>query len=127
MTTITLDVPDELAVRLNSVQDRITDLISHALDSWTIEQPAVQVRLSGSYPIVDEMVDFLASGPTPKQIIDHKASPALQERLEDLLDKNREEGLTEEEKAEMEAFRQVNHVMILMKARAMQALQAVSP
>ncbi|MGH9842245.1 MAG: hypothetical protein ACREEM_26135 [Blastocatellia bacterium] len=127
MTTITLDVPDELAVRLNLVRDRLTDLISHALESWGPGQSAAELRLSGSYPIVDEMIDFLANGPTPKQIIAHKASPALQVRLEDLLDKNREAGLTEEEKTEMEAFRQVNHVMILLKARAMQTLQAASP
>ncbi len=70
------------------------------------------------------MLDFLASGPTSQQIIEHKATPAAQARLEDLLDKNREEGLTETEAAEMNTFRQVNHVMILLKARARRALQS---
>ena len=42
----------------------------------------------------------------------------MQERLEELLDKNREEGLTAAEEEEMDAYRLVNHVMILLKARA---------
>lgn len=78
--------------------------------------------ITGVYPVFDEMIDFLVSGPTPQQIIEHKASPAVQSRLEELLDKNREEGLTEAEAAEMSTFRQVNHLMILLKARARHAL-----
>lgn len=42
-------------------------------------------------------------------------------RLEELLDKNREEGLTEEEEEELDVYEQVDHLMILLKARAVDA------
>ena len=45
-------------------------------------------------PIHQEMTDFLATSPTLEQMIDFKISDAAQERLEDLLDKNREGELT---------------------------------
>lgn len=124
MTTITLELPDDLALRLNPLRDRVSDLISQALESLSAEPQVNGIRLSSAYPIFDEMIDFLASGPTPQQIIEHKVSPALQERLEELLDNNREVGLTEAERTELDAFRQVNHVMILLKARARRALQS---
>jgi hypothetical protein len=50
---------------------------------------------------LNEMLDFLAGGPTPEQIIAFKLSPATQARLEELLDKNREAELANEETAEL--------------------------
>jgi hypothetical protein len=47
-----------------------------------------------------------------------KLSPAAQARLEALLDTRREEGLTAEETTELEVYAQVNHLLLLLKARA---------
>jgi len=124
MTTITLDVPDDLAVRLNPLRDCLTDLISQALELAPESRQANGIQSAGVYQVFDEVLDFLAGRPTLQQIIDYKASPSVQARLEELLDKNREEGLTEAETAEMNTFRQVNHMMILLKARARRALQS---
>lgn len=126
MTTITLQLPDELAAWIAPLQDQLPDLILQAKELLPVGQPVNAVHLSSTYPVFDEMIDFLASGPTSQQIVEHKVSPALQERLEELLDKNREEGLTAAEMAELDAFRRVNHEMILLKARARLALQAPS-
>ena len=75
-------------------------------------------------PIHQEMTDFLATSPTLEQMIDFKISDAAQERLEDLLDKNREGELTEEEKAELDRYFQYRHVMILLKASARRAINS---
>ncbi len=56
---------------------------------------------------LNEMLDFLAGGPTPEQIIAFKLSPATQARLEELLDKNREAELTNEETAELDVYKQI--------------------
>ena len=72
---------------------------------------------------VEEMIGFLASGPTPAQIIAFKVSATAQARLDELLDKNREEGLSDTETAELDVFAQVNHVLLLIKARARDASQ----
>ena len=64
------------------------------------------------------MMDFLVSRPTPEQIIAFKVSPAAQARLESLLDKNREDELTDDELAELDTYEQINHLLILLKAHA---------
>ena len=124
MTTITLEVSDDLAAQISPLRDRLPSLLSQALELLPVGQEKEILPQSTSFTVFDEMIDFLASGPTPKQIIAHKVSPKLQKRLETLLGKNREGGLTMAEAAEMNAFRQVNHVLIRLKARAQRALQS---
>ncbi len=126
MTTITLEVPDNLATRLNPVQEQLPDLLTQALDMLLADRDA----RSGEgrewpidSPVYSEALDFLASGPTLEQIAEFKVSPPLQDRVEELLDKNRESGLTEQEAAEMNTFLRINHIMILLKARAHKALK----
>jgi hypothetical protein len=68
--------------------------------------------------IYQEITNFLASNPTLKEMVDFKISAAAQGRLEELLNKEKEEGLTPDEKGEMEKYLQYRHVMILLKASA---------
>ena len=112
-------IKDELAARLGPLRDHLPDLLSQA-----IELQSGSLRQSTAYPVFDQLIDFLASGPTPQQIIAYQVAPDLQERLEELLDKNREAELTEAAMAEMNAFRQVNHVLIRLKASARRTLQS---
>ena len=71
-----------------------------------------------TYPAFKEMMDFLVSGPEPEQIVAFKISFATQDRLEELLDKNREDNLTDDETTELDVYEQVNHLLILLKAHA---------
>jgi hypothetical protein len=68
--------------------------------------------------LLDEIADFLASSPTPQEIIAFRPSEALERRALDLLQRNRENRLTEEERAEMEEFMRMDHFMTLLKAKA---------
>lgn len=121
MKTITLDVPDELAGRLASVQAHLPGLLSFALDLLGTEG-APSTYPTQNFPIVREMIDFLVQGPSYNQIIKFKISPEAQERLEELLDTNRESVLSPQEQAELDVYQQVDHFMILLKARARKAL-----
>ena len=116
MTTITVEVPDALAAKINAVRDRLPDLLSEALMLSGSDNGTSSIR-SIRYPVLEEMIDFLVSGPTPDKIIAYKVSTAAQERLAELLDKNREEGLSERENAELDAYEHVDYVMSLLKAR----------
>lgn len=118
MTNITLEVPDELAARLASRREQLPRLLSLALEWFPAGPPLVSSVSPTSHPVFEEMIDFLARGPTPDQIVAFKISPSTQGRLEALLDKNREEGLTEDEAAELDVYEQVNHLLLLLKARA---------
>jgi hypothetical protein len=121
MTTITLEIPDKLAERLAPLHDRLPDLLAQALELSSNEKTNGSTELAKiniNSPIYTEVLDFLASGPTSEQIASFKISPSLQERVEELLDKNREEGLDENESTELNTYLKLNHLMILLKARA---------
>jgi hypothetical protein len=117
MTTITLDVPEDLAARLAQRHAQLPQLLALALELFPAELPLAAPVAAAGQPVFDEMLDFLASGPTPTQIVAFKLSPAAHMRLEALLDKNREEDLSDAEEAELDVYAQVNH-LLLLKARA---------
>jgi hypothetical protein len=68
-------------------------------------------------------LDFLLTAPSPQEMIAFHASEAAQERLRYLLDANRQGILTPEERAELDEASQINHFVILLKARAHKTLQ----
>ncbi|WP_219907712.1 hypothetical protein [Aphanothece hegewaldii] len=68
--------------------------------------------------VYDEVLDFLLKSPTPQEIITFKVSPQAQKRLQTLLLKNREATLTDNENAELDVYEKLEHLMILLKARA---------
>jgi|SRR5882724_4833417 len=118
MTTITLEVPDELATQIGQLREHLPALLSEVLNPSVGEKVLVGLGVARSRKVFDEMIDFLASGPSPEQIIAHKASERMQDRLRELLGKNREEGLTEAESAELDLFESVEDLMGLLKAKA---------
>lgn len=119
MTTITLEVPDELATRLAPFQDKLPQLLALAVELFPGEAAeAISGGPEPTYPVFKEILEFLVNRPTPEQIVTFKVSPAAQARLEELLDKNREDNLTDEEVAELEIYEQINHFLILLKAHA---------
>lgn len=114
MTTITLEVPDELAARIAALRDSLPELLAEVVDGRV--SPALRAGIT--YPVYREMLDFLASGPTPEQIIAFQISAAAQARLAELLEKNRAEGLAETETAELDVYELVHHSVIRLKALA---------
>lgn len=77
-----------------------------------------------TYRAFDEIIDFIASGPSPEEILAFKPSVSMQTRVDELLEKKRDAGLSESESREVEQFLMVEHIMRLAKARARQRLAA---
>ena len=77
-----------------------------------------------AYPpeIFSEILDFMVSSPSPKAIIAFKPSTQLETRLTALLEKNKQDTLTDDEHQELEAFLQLNHFMNMLKIRAREKL-----
>ena len=73
--------------------------------------------------VYDEVAAFMASM-NPEKVIAFKPSEANQERLDNLLDKQKNEGLTPEEKSEIEHYLMLNRIIGLAKARALSLLAA---
>lgn len=122
MTTITLEVPEELAAKLEQFRPHLPALLNEILNPGIGGKVLVDLGVAPSRQVFDEMIAFLVSGPTREQIIAYKISDAAQTRLRELLDKNREDGLTEVESAELDVFQSVDHLMTSLMARA-RALQ----
>ena len=67
--------------------------------------------------IYDELVDLLADSAAAEKLLAFRLSQHKQQRLDDLLAKNRAGILSAEELAELDAFEQFEHVVRLLKAR----------
>lgn len=65
-----------------------------------------------------EVIEFIASGTTPRNVIAFRPSQETKERVEGLIRRKKTEGLTEEENCELERYMQLEHLMRLAKARA---------
>jgi len=74
--------------------------------------------------IQEEVLTFLLSAPKPQDIIDFHASESAQERLRYLLEANRQGTLSTEERSELDEASQINHFIMLLKAKAHKTLQA---
>jgi hypothetical protein len=66
----------------------------------------------------DEMVDLLARGSSPRDVLDFRPSATAQNRARYLLEQNRLGQLTPEEAVEMKGLGKIEHLMQLVKARA---------
>ena len=65
-----------------------------------------------------ELAEFLVSQPSLEEIANYKASSIINQRTEELLEKNRNHGLTPEERKEIENILAISHLMTLAKAKA---------
>jgi hypothetical protein len=79
--------------------------------------------MANNISVYDEVATFMASM-NPEKVIAFKPSSTSQERLDFLLDKQKEIALTPEEKSEIEHYLIINRIVGLAKARALNLLAA---
>lgn len=72
----------------------------------------------------DEITDFLTSAPSLEAIANFHLSDEADARISELLDANRENTLTPEEKAELDRYAHFEHVLRMIKIRAYEKLDA---
>lgn len=68
--------------------------------------------------VTDIVTDFLGSAPMLEEIAAYRLPDEFQTRAHNLLEKNRQGILSPEERSEMEEFRQIDHILALVKAKA---------
>jgi hypothetical protein len=79
-------------------------------------------KMSIASPIYFEIIDFIAAGSTPEAVADFRPSPEAQQRLAALIEREKEGSLSPEEKAELDRFMDLEHILRMAKARARQIL-----
>ena len=109
---LTLTIPDELATRLRAVEDRLPEILELGLREWLSTPPG--------YAGLNDLLETLARLPSPEEVLALRPATVLQDRIEELLDKNRAGGLSGEERREWEHYEYIEHLIRLAKARAIQ-------
>lgn len=66
----------------------------------------------------EEVVDFIAAGTTPQNVIAFRPSEESQLRVSDLIFRERNGELLPGEKSELDNYLQIEHLMRMAKARA---------
>jgi hypothetical protein len=74
--------------------------------------------MNASDPVYLELVDFVAGGTTPEDVIDFHPSAEAQERLAELIERERRSQLTPAETSELSHFLELEHILRMAKAKA---------
>jgi hypothetical protein len=101
---INLDLPDDVVAQLHSLEDKLPQILELGLRELNA---MTQVGFSG----LAEVIEFLASLPTPEAIIALRPSETLQNQISTLLEKNRTVGLTSTEEQLWEGYQYLEHIV----------------
>lgn len=69
-------------------------------------------------PAYEEIINFLAAGITSQSLVDFQVSDTIKERVSDLISREKNEGISLEEKSELDNYLILEHLLRLAKARA---------
>lgn len=70
-----------------------------------------------AFSVYDSVADFIATM-NPQKVMELKADPEMQQRLEELLDQEKSNGLSLEEKDELDHYVVLERLIRLAKAKA---------
>ncbi|MGD0777170.1 MAG: hypothetical protein ABSC05_30485 [Candidatus Solibacter sp.] len=78
--------------------------------------------MSPASPAYFEIIEFIAAGTTSEAVAHFLPSPEAQRRVSELIEREKEEGLSPEETAELDHFMELEHILRMAKAKARQIL-----
>ncbi len=113
---MTIEISDDLARRIDPQPKNLMALIQRGLSQQWSETSA----------LATEVIDFLARGPRPGEILAFRPSEGSVQRASQLLARNRAGTLTLDEQGELDEMASVNHLFGLIKAHARQHLKPAS-
>lgn len=112
MVEIRVQLPDGLAQRVRTMSVWLSAVLELSLLS--LRTPAAQTA--------SEIIDFLATGPAPEEVLAYHVSERAQERVRRLLAINEAGLASPDEQAELDEIERIEHIMTLLKAQAQQQL-----
>lgn len=72
--------------------------------------------------VYEEVIDFIAAGTSPGNLIAFRPSAEAKQRVAYLIEQEKSDTLTSDEKSELDHYIQLEHIMRLAKVRARQRL-----
>lgn len=110
---ITIRVPVNLGRQLEQYRDRLPELLERGLRDAQVEDRA-------GVSAATDIVAVLTSQPTPEQVLALRPSDAMQDRVSELLQRSKTEGLSRTEESELDRYLYLEHLVRLAKARALE-------
>ena len=109
---VTLEIPDDIAMQLASVQDDLPQILALGLLQ-------VKANPSAGFSGLSEVLEFLAGLPSPEETLTLRLSDVAQAQVESLLEKNRVSGLDPVEKKLWQQYEFIEHLVRIAKAKAL--------
>ena len=107
---ITVDVPNNLGLRLDPFKNQLSDLLELGLREMNTPSES-------DFRSLNEILEFLAKLPSPEEIIALRPSEALQQ-INNLLEKQHNSGLNSEEERQWQQFEYLEHLVKIAKTNA---------
>jgi hypothetical protein len=117
---ITVTIPEELARQLRPVEQELPHILELGIRAWN-------ARGRPEFSGLNDVLEALASLPTPEEVLALRPSEPMQERIEELLEKSRSGSLSADEQRAWEQYQYVEHLVRLAKARAALKLSRTRP
>lgn len=77
----------------------------------------------GTNKSYEEIIDFIAAGTTPAAVAAFHPSPSVQQRVAELVERSKDGDISAEDQSELDDYLQLEHIMIMAKARARRYVQ----
>jgi hypothetical protein len=74
--------------------------------------------MSAVSPAYLDIIDFIAAGTTPEAVVNYRPSAEAQQRVADLIEREKYGGLSTEDRSELDHFLELEHILRMAKARA---------
>ncbi len=116
---MTVDIPNDLAMRLFPFEQNLPQVLELGLHEFTLPK-------QNGFHGLGEILEFLASMPTPEQVMALRPSDSLQTQINELLEKQRQGTLSTVEQQQWQQFEYVEHLVRLAKGNALLKLKAAA-
>lgn len=113
---VTLNIPEELAMRLDSLEHKLPQILELGLRQ-------LNASSQNSFSGTTQVLEFLAQLPSPEEILALRPSEELRTQIDTLLEKNRDTGLTPEEEQIWQQYEYLEHLVRKVKAKALLKLK----
>ncbi len=104
MSTVTIELPDELSDLVAQAGDRLPELLAQSL-----RRPPLPAH------VYRYVLDFLASNPSAKEIAGFGPTSEMVERLKELIEREANKDITIAERAELDEYERLEHLMVMIK------------
>lgn len=117
---ITLDVPQDLGIRLHPFKQELPRLLELGLKELGFCQ--FKKNTNSEFHSLNDILEFLAKLPNPNEILALRPSEFLKNEMNELLEKQRNQGLTQEEQ-QWQQYEYIEHLVRIAKGNALLKLK----